>query len=75
MQKPLSSNGNNRDRTNAAESRSIPAARRCSAPADGSPAVGDILTPACAGNPGPGHGVVIALLIDGSRQVVLEAVV
>jgi FlaG/FlaF family flagellin (archaellin) len=36
------------------------------------PAVGDVLTLPGAGNPGSDHVVVVAQLVDGSRQVVLD---
>ncbi|HIH04239.1 MAG TPA: hypothetical protein HA263_10490, partial [Methanoregulaceae archaeon] len=39
------------------------------------PAIGDTLTITGAGNPGSDHVVVVAELVDGSRQVVLDAVV
>ena len=39
------------------------------------PAIGDTLTLTGAGNPGRDHVVVVAELVDGSRQVVLDVVV
>ena len=39
------------------------------------PAVGDTLTIPCAGEPGSDHVVVVAELVDGSRQVVLDVAV
>ena len=39
------------------------------------PAVGDTLTITGAGNAGSDHVVVVAQLVDGSRQVVLDVVV
>ena len=39
------------------------------------PAVGDVLTIPDAGNAGGDHVVVVAQLVDGSRQVVLDVVV
>ncbi len=39
------------------------------------PAVGDVLTIPDAGNAGNDHVVVVAELVDGSRQVVLDVVV
>ncbi|MEN6343554.1 MAG: hypothetical protein ABFC89_13460 [Methanospirillum sp.] len=39
------------------------------------PAVGDTLRIADAGNPGSDHVVVVAELVDGSRQVVLDIAV
>jgi FlaG/FlaF family flagellin (archaellin) len=39
------------------------------------PAVGDTLPLTGAGNPGGDHVVVVAELVDGSRQVVLDVVV
>jgi archaeal type IV pilus assembly protein PilA len=42
---------------------------------DTPPAVGDVLPLTDAGNPGKDHVVVVAQLVDGSRQVVLDVVV
>jgi FlaG/FlaF family flagellin (archaellin) len=39
------------------------------------PAVGDVLTLPGAGTPGSDHVVVVAELVDGSRQVVLDVTV
>ena len=39
------------------------------------PAVGDVLTIPDAGNAGGDHVVVVAQLVDGSRQVVLDVTV
>lgn len=72
--KNLSLRLGNRDHTNA-EPKSISVISQCYTAADGSAAVGESLPLAGAGNPGSDHVGVVAQLVDGSRQVVLDVFV